>query len=454
MATIGQIHWHEGLFLRPHHLQAMQRSQAEAASAERRLLLGYPYGLLEARLSTDAMDNLLVRFDALRAVMPSGVMVDAPATADLPPLEIKKRFESSSKSITVLLGVPVWYPTRGNAIDPGTEDHRVKRLYKVSSLEQNDENTGENRQEIMTRRVNARLMFDDEDRTDMETIPLMRIEHASGAQSAIPRVDPKLIPPCAVIGGSAFLLQSLRDLANALEAARREMVVVLTRAGFSSEAMRGPQFQQMMRLQTLNRFAASLPTLVSMPNVTPLTVYLQLRELLGELAATDPARDPFESEPYDHDSLAQCFGALIDRIRGELKPTKGDRFRKVRLEAGDEFHAGALSEEDLAEGNEMFLAVKTRMDPRELAGLVEDDDKFKLMAKSMWQNRIRGVRLSEERHPPVELPAENGLHYFRLQRDESKRMWERISAEREIAAVWPGIEGSDFEVSLYMTVVE
>ena len=25
MSTVGQIHWHEGLFLQPHHLQGMQR---------------------------------------------------------------------------------------------------------------------------------------------------------------------------------------------------------------------------------------------------------------------------------------------------------------------------------------------------------------------------------------------------------------------------------------------
>jgi predicted component of type VI protein secretion system len=32
-----QIHWHEGLFLLPHHLQHLQRSVSESASAERQL---------------------------------------------------------------------------------------------------------------------------------------------------------------------------------------------------------------------------------------------------------------------------------------------------------------------------------------------------------------------------------------------------------------------------------
>ena len=76
------------------------------------------------------------------------------------------------------------------------------------------------------------------------------------------------------------------------------------------------------------------------------------------------------------------------------------------------------------------------------------------MAKSMWQNRIRGVKIVEERHPPLQFPAETGLHYYRLMRDESKRMWERIEQEKIIALWWPDLETSDFNVTLYMTIPE
>ena len=92
------------------------------------------------------------------------------------------------------------------------------------------------------------------------------------------------------------------------------------------------------------------------------------------------------------------------------------------------------------------------MDPKQLAQLVEDRDKFKLMPQSLANQRVFGVKLAHESYPPVELPAQIGLHYFRLHRSESSRMWERITKEKAIAARWPGSESSDFELTLYMTV--
>ena len=96
MSTIGQVHWHEGLFLQPHHLQTMQRDNVEAGSRERRLTWAFPYGVVDLRLSTDALENMLVRIDRLRAVMPSGLEIDVPGNSDIPALDIKRVFQAGS----------------------------------------------------------------------------------------------------------------------------------------------------------------------------------------------------------------------------------------------------------------------------------------------------------------------------------------------------------------------
>lgn len=455
MELNGHVHWHEGLFLQPHHLQFMQYQLLGSMAAERRTMRAYPYGLLDARLSQDALENMLVQYDKLHAVMPSGIELIYPGNTSLPPLNIKERFESSGEALTVYLGLPLWYDTRGNAIEPGgTDDWRAKRIYKVVEVNRPDENTGENAQPMQLRQYNARLMFDDDDRTDMEVLPLIRVVHAAGQAIGLPAQDTSFLPPCQIITGSPALRDMLRDLANALEASRRELVVQMTRAGFSVDAMRGPQFQQMLRLKTLNRFASRLPSLVEAPAVTPFDMYLELRELLAELAALHPDRDLFEVPAYDHDRPAVAFLDLSEKVRSLLKPLKGDVFQKVQFQRDGPVFAAQLSDENLNVPNEYFLGVKTRTDPRETAALVEDEDKFKFMAKSMWQNRIRGVRLVEERHPPMQFPSETGLHYFRLMRDESKRMWDRIAQEKEIAIWWPEIDTSDFAITMYMTVPE
>ena len=78
MSVRGQIHWCEGLFLQPHHLQGMQRNFLEESVAQRRLLCNYPYGLIESRISDDQLENFRVSFDRLRAIMPSGLEIDFP----------------------------------------------------------------------------------------------------------------------------------------------------------------------------------------------------------------------------------------------------------------------------------------------------------------------------------------------------------------------------------------
>jgi predicted component of type VI protein secretion system len=74
------------------------------------------------------------------------------------------------------------------------------------------------------------------------------------------------------------------------------------------------------------------------------------------------------------------------------------------------------------------------------------------MARSMIQQRIWGVKLQEERHPPLTLPAKGDLFYYRLQRAESQRMWDRIKDEKTMAVRWPDMQTSDFQISLYMPI--
>ena len=455
MALNGHVHWHEGLFLQPHHLQTMQRGVMEALASERRLAWAYHYGLVEARLSGDALENMLVRFDRLRVIMPSGLEVNFPDNADLPALDIKKAFESGSQGFTVSLGVPVWYPSRGNSIELGAEgDHRVKRLYRVAETQRADENTGENVQPVLVRRINARLMLDSDDRTDMETLPLLRIAHGTGQDVGLPRQDPQFVPPCLVLAGSPTLREQMRDLANQVEASRKELVIQLTRGGFSVDMMRGVQFEQMLRLRTLNRFSGRLPSLVAAPGVTPFEIYLELRELLGELAALHPDRDQFEVARYDHDNPAVSLGELSMKIRGLLRGSVAARFMSLPFTKEGGIMVATLTDEHLSQATEFFLGVKSREDPRAVAKLVENADEFKLMARSMVTRNIFGVKLELERTPPLELPSQTGLTYFRLMRSESARMWERIREEKELAARWPDAESSDFSLTMYMTVAE
>ncbi len=455
MALGGQVHWHEGLFLQPHHLQSMQKDVFDRIGAERALAWSYPYGLIEARLSADALENMQLQFDRLRVITKSGQEVSFPTNADLPAREFKHELESSSGSLNVYLGVPLWYATRANTVDPAVGAAAgVKRIYRTEPVERPDENTGENAQTVMVRRLNAMILFDTDDHSDLEVLPLLRITHGVGEEVGTARLDPSFVPACLVLSGSPSMRELVRDLAHQVDASRKELLVQLTRGGFSLDTMRGRQFEQIMRLRTLNRYAGRLLQLVAAPAISPLTMYLELRSLLGELAALHPDRNLYDVPDYDHDNPVVAFKELSSNIRPLLKGAVTAAYDHLKFALEDRILVGTPTEEQLTRPNQYFLGVKTASDPRAVATVVEDGDKFKLMAKGMIQSRSYGIKLTEERHPPVELPSHVNLHYFRLDRAASPRMWERIVRDKVMAIRWPEMELSDYEITLYMTVPE
>jgi type VI secretion system ImpJ/VasE family protein len=447
----SKIHWHEGLFLQAHHLQRSQKCVEDAISSERRLAWSYPYGVVEMRLNPDELENMRIRFDALRVIMPSGIEVNFPNEAELPSMDIKQSLSSGGGALNISLGVPLWFPTRANSIELGENaDPRSKVLYRVHEAECADENSGRNEKPVLFRRVNARLLLDNEDTSDMEVIPLLRIVRAAGQDLGLPRQDSEYTGPCLVLDGSPVLKELVRDLASQVEASRKELVVQLTRGGFSLDNLRGMQFEQVMRLRTLNKYAARLPSLSEAPSISPFFMYLELRELLGELTALHPDRDVFDVPAYDHDNPYLAFGELSAKIRSLLRGTVAPMYMKVPFNLVNGFYTADFEDKHFTLPNDYFLGIETKEDPVALARLVQNPDEYKMMPESMKTLAVRGVLLKEERFVPLELPAKAGLHYFRLVR--ASRAWERIQAERKSVLRWPEEQSTDFVTALYMTL--
>jgi type VI secretion system ImpJ/VasE family protein len=450
------IHWHEGLFLQPHHLQRFQLGAIYQGQSARRIARSHPYGIIEAKLSLDELANFRVRFDKLRVFMPGGLDLCFPENAELPSIDIKPLFAGSGSVFTIYLGVPVWREGRANAGGESPDeqpDAATKIIYRVREEKFADENTGDNAKPLLTRRYNARFVLDDDDKSDLELVPVLRLVRGVGEQLGQPKPDPEFVPPCLFITGSGALHNLIRDLVNQLEASRQELVIQLNRGGFAMDTLRGAQIEQILRFRTLNSFSARLSSLLAAPNVEPFAWYLELRALHGELAALHPGKDDYESVPaYNHENLFNAFDQLGARIRGLLRGVVTASFLKLEFKPAAGALEAVFTEEQLTRPVDYFLGVKSKDDPRTVAALVEDGNRFKFMPKSLATRAVRGVELKEERFPPMQLPAVAGVTYFRLNRAESARVWQLLQTEKAAVIRWPDQEKSDFAVTLYMTL--
>lgn len=450
-----QVHWSEGLFLQPHHLQRAARATAEQLRCERRLSWPFPWGVVELRLSRDELDNFQLRFDRLRAIMPSGLEINFPEDTDLPVIDLRQHLPRGGSVLNVRLAVPVWQPVRGNSPAVGRPaDASSKFLYAVSEHDVTDENSGENPLTVQFRKSNARLLVAGEDTSDLEVIPLLKVERSGGADDAgLPRADAEYVPPCLVLGGSPVLRELVRDLAAQVEASRKELVNRLAGAAFEIGQVQLAHLEPLLRLRTLNRFAARLPSLANLANLAPFTYYLELRELLGELTALYPSRDAFEVPEYDHENLYGSFYDLGVRIREFLRGTLVATYEKAPfLEEADSRPVCRLNDGHFTRPNAWLLGIQTRLDPQALAAYVIDPDRFKLMPLSLGDRAIRGIELKWEPVPPPGLPTPSGLSYFRLQHTTSARTWMVGKQDLALTIRWRTQEldwtGSQF--TLYM----
>jgi type VI secretion system ImpJ/VasE family protein len=423
--------------------------------------MSYGYGVLEAKLSLDDLQNQRLRFQKLKVIMPGGAVLSYPENTILPSLDIRDAFATNPKGFNVYLGLPHWFEARSNTVEGEMSvGVRIKQLYRVPQQvpEVMDENTGENAQPMQFRYYNAMLLLDSDDDSDIEKIPLLRIVHDVSREEPFPRQDPAYVHPCLLLSGSPTLREMTRDISSQVEAVREQLANIVAR-GSESHTIGRLQLEQILRLRCLNRYMARVPALLALgegnANVPPFDIYQELQTLLADLMALYPERLPFNLIPYKHEDPYPCFHGTIALIRNFLHGAVTPNYWEVKFEPGKDpgTRVAKLEEKHFSEPNAWFLGIKTSLEPSTLVELVEDLDQFKLMPASFMERAIRGISLKEERFPPLELPAESGRYYFRLNVTQSRRVWEETMKELELVVRWSmQREVSDLQISLFMTM--
>ena len=57
MSLTKELHWHEGLFIQPHHFQILQRNINSAFIDSRRLTNAFAFGLIECDIDVNRLEN-------------------------------------------------------------------------------------------------------------------------------------------------------------------------------------------------------------------------------------------------------------------------------------------------------------------------------------------------------------------------------------------------------------
>jgi type VI secretion system protein ImpJ len=427
------VHWSEGMFLRPHHLQAAQRHLAEAVQTGLKWDLHYNWGLRAAEIDLDALANHRFVVRSLRARLRDGTAVRVPEDGPLPALDLRPALQRNT-SLTVYLGIPTVRLGRPNVAGAGEAGR-----YALATQEIEDENSGLNPQPVQVRLLNLRLLLSTDDPTGFEVLELARVEKSSEADTR-PQLAPGYVPPLLACDAwpalQAGLLQSLYDrLGQKIELLAGQV----ESRGIAVESQSPQDALIVSQLRILNEAYAVLGVLTFAQGVHPLAVYVELCRLAGQLAIFGEPFRPPALAPYDHDDLGGCFYGLRRYLDGLLDRIVEPEYKVVPFEGQGLRMQVALEPAWLEAAWELYVGVKSSLTTEECINLLTRPGQLDMKIGSattvdrIFQRGQAGLNFVHSAQPPRALPRIPGQIYLQINPEAQQEEWRNVRRSLTLA---------------------
>jgi len=430
------VHWHEGMFLRPHHMQTAQRHGLYLANQSEKWDHHYNWGLRAFDLDKDALSNHRLVIRALQARFRDGTLVSIPEDATLPALDLKQLM-TTENSLTVNLAVPMLRLGKANASTDGTAEGGSRFVLESQNLE--DENTGVNPQAIQVRLLNLKLLMSNQDTTGYETIPIVRIEKSQQAE-ALPELDLTYFPPAVACDAWQPLMNEILQAVYDRIGKKIELLagqVVSRGITFDSQAQGDPLI--FAQLRELNEAYAMLGVLSFAQGVHPLTAYVELCRIVGQLSVFGATRRPPDLPRYDHDDLGNCFYTVKKHIDALLNIVVEPTY-KERAFIGAALRMQVSLEPSWLESVwQMFVGVQSPLIAEECNRLSTKPGQLDMKIGSsdrvddIFRLGQAGLKFTYNPRPPRALPSLPGLIYFQVSRESQQEEWQNVQKSLTLA---------------------
>lgn len=442
------VHWSDGLFLQPHHLQEMQRSFLDYLRSNRGILFPYNFGVSDLEIDMDVINEGRVVVKRLSAIMPNGQEISIPGNTKINPLTLSIEKNTDKDIVTIYVAVPNWSEQEANL----NEDNNGQRLFSTKETVVKDENTGDNEIPLLKRFINARLIESEDEALDCSILPIIKLNYVSRnvTEPKIAVVD--YIPPFLVVSDDCPLKHSISELIFQLRRRRDKILSDLSENNFSKDNSDINNIFSILQLRSLNSFEVKLDGLLSTGKIPPFILYLELRSLLGELAALQPLSKKEQVAPYNHYNLLPVFTEIISNIRFLLMSDGYVSYTRIDFVENENFYELSIENENLLTNKDYYISVVTLSDDYNLVKYIESGDNFKLINLSAKQERIRGVKLEEIKNPPRYLPSIKNALWFKICTEDSQT-WKDIVNEKAMAIDLSKSVFSEFSASLFITSV-
>jgi len=440
-----EIHWSEGMFLRPHHLQGGQRWLENLLRASVDAVRPFGWGFVDLRVAPEPLENFTLRLDACTVRMKDGSWARIPENAEVEPLNFKAALDAAAGELDIFLGIPQLQEVRANAVSlEQPELTEGSPRYEPNPVTRRDENTGQNPQTIYVRRVRGRLFAAGEDMTGYETVRVGSVRRTD-RPGALPELVSTGAGPLLAVQADPGLSALLASVADQIEAkdevlareAREHRMLFTDGVAANTE--------HLLKLHALNEARALYKALLQCPVVHPYDVFAAMCRLVGHLSIFHDDLVPAGLPTYDHDRPGESLGRLRSRIELLLEAMRPmayieRRFVRKRDLQNREGLEVELDRRWIDENLELFVGLcSDEMEIQELERHIYGRLNLKLAsptrAPKIANIAVRGLRLEIKSVPAGTLPRRQGLHYFKIDKTigtDKTDYWRECEQERGI----------------------
>ena len=435
-----QLNWSEGLFLRPHHFQSSDRYWHELVGLSSRFDQGHNYGVFAMELNEDALENQILQIVRFRARTKLGTIFSFDDSI-VDRVDLNEKLKSDPKfgeflrenhGIKIYLGVPHLKLSQPN-VSPGPGDGQARYQSSLRQLE--DEAAGGNPQEIETRSLNIRFLFESDDLDGYEAVPVFRLIRSRELDGRLKK-DPNYFPPCLTVRSNQDLQRDIMEAVYDLLNSRAEILkrqVVDTGTTFATQV--AGTVERLMLLRTINESLGGLNCYSFSDGVHPFDAYVMLCQLIGRLSVFSADKSIGDMPRYDHDDLHTIFRWALDRIRVLIDIGDEGYFQRFFKGTGRAKLRVNIESEWFSKNWQLVLGIHSMdLDSKECLAKLDRSVAWKVAQPSFvdycYEKQARGLKLRTLRNVPTVLPKSPGWSFFSIAEDD---LWDEVMSEGAIA---------------------
>jgi type VI secretion system protein ImpJ len=438
----NRVVWHEGLFLRPQHLQQQERFLQQWVAGSCHELRSYSWGVTQLEIDEQLLKLGKVAIIRAQGVFSDGTPFDIPSNTPVPePYELPK----DAKDYLLYLAVPLIQPNALLMEDKKTKNNKLVR-YGIKDVQISDLHTGdiEGEADVQVGELNLCILPETDKLNAYSVISIARIVESD--KDGIALLDNDLIATVMHSNTSPQLSGFIKEVQGLLKHRGDALAGRLAAPGSAGVS----EITDFLMLQLMNKYEPLLEHLSVSKGVFPEELYRVLISLAGELATfTREERRPIKYKSYLHDQQQSSFEFVMNEIRQSFSTVVEQKAIGINIkEHKFGIWVATVNDKSLYEDSMFVLAVKADVATEKIRSKFPKQSTITSVEhiRELVNAHISGIDITPLAVAPRQIPYHSGFSYFEL--NSHHEYWDSLPTSGGLA-VHVGTKLDNLELELW-----